>query len=441
MSRLPFFVKPDEQPTRPIPILRVVGFPPDSPEADLLADAFSGSVRQFYTQQARNYALGVAAQSNKAVDRGDHQIRYQASNGTEIVTLKVHPKRARELLSKKPKRFWDWALVDIVVPDARGVVVNAAGYLQGYDATTLKGVGAAGGSILYEGYESFAEATEADTPRVELPAFNIAELQGSADAEVCKGTIKIDLRGARGMPAVVVDLYAEVERFSCPRALLTGWEQAGVGGEETIIVASTEIVYVAATFTADREAFFDGQIAARGQSFTYATWDYDYFPITYGPHGIVTLEERYRPIETFVSDIGDPGPSDGDIFLEEFEVRQRRYVEDPVYECVGPQSYPCEIRALLLQGTPDWSYTYRFEAPTALNVSGFNTGGLDYYQWEVSDEERPSFPLIGEHVIAEAGLWKSEPPELFYGLPYFGRLTIDLVGGGASFAPGPPVVL
>lgn len=83
----------------------------------MLADVFAGSVGQFYTQQARNYALGAVPQMAKTVDRGDHQIRYVANQGQETVTLKVHPKRAQELLEKKQGHL-DWALIEINVPNA-----------------------------------------------------------------------------------------------------------------------------------------------------------------------------------------------------------------------------------------------------------------------------------------------------------------------------------
>lgn len=103
----------------------MAGFPPDAPETQLLVDHFSGSTKQFYLGQSRLHALGNTMQTNKRVDRGDHQLEYLEQFGTEIITLHVHPEKAKEIIQRgKAFEFLDIRVQQGPEADEAGVAFN-----------------------------------------------------------------------------------------------------------------------------------------------------------------------------------------------------------------------------------------------------------------------------------------------------------------------------
>ena len=200
-----------------MPVFRVHGYPPDAPETFLLLEAFSGSVKQFYLGQARNYSLAAGQQWAKSVDRGDHQIRYVASGGTEIVTLKVHPERARRILTGD-EAWWDSALVEITIPSTNEVLGLYAAFMTApvLEVITVdsylpvKGVA----RDLY-GWDAWGAAHRPDLI-VAYPDPDGAPDYYEADRYTQTASLRVDLRPFRGFTTIAIELWGMVTPSSVP---------------------------------------------------------------------------------------------------------------------------------------------------------------------------------------------------------------------------------
>lgn len=197
-----------------MPVFRVAGYPPDAPETQILMEAFAGSVKQFYSGQARNYALSSGEQWRKMVDRGDHQILYQASHGTEIVTLRVHPKRAAGLLTPGDG-WWDSALVEISIP----ATLDVAGFFSAFVVAPLLEEITPDSELPVKGvakdYANWVSEGAAHQPDliVAYPdyAFVVSpqpESRGAVSNQTA--SLRIDLRPFRGLTNIDIELWGAV---------------------------------------------------------------------------------------------------------------------------------------------------------------------------------------------------------------------------------------
>lgn len=93
----------------------------------LIADSFSGIVKQFYLQQAQKHAAGIVDQSAGRRDTNDYRLRYTNVQGRELVTLEVAA-HVVEQLQEQPFIPWDWLLIDMTIP-AFSYIYEAFGLL------------------------------------------------------------------------------------------------------------------------------------------------------------------------------------------------------------------------------------------------------------------------------------------------------------------------
>ncbi len=236
MSRIPF--RPGEDISRLLPILRVEGFEPGSPEAATLANHFAGSLRQFYHGQARLAEASGLMQWAKSADRGDHQLRYVSQFGSETVTLRVHPKVVGEVLKKVEEELpWDWAVVDFEVPliecyYSDFAEVRLIGAISGFyircqqvpferDLASGTELGGAGYSIAWlwsgEGIHGllpngFPDNTGRPMVSIENPvtAYDDVPVNPGFGANIDKKSVRIDLRAFPNVPELTFEVYANL---------------------------------------------------------------------------------------------------------------------------------------------------------------------------------------------------------------------------------------
>jgi hypothetical protein len=107
-----FSTRTYQQPTK----LVIRGVPPDTPLYHIALRAFSGRLKQFHAKQQRAYSLSENQIHKGRVDWGAARATYTNIHGQEILELEVDVSVLAKMQSTI-QDFWDYALIEIYVPD------------------------------------------------------------------------------------------------------------------------------------------------------------------------------------------------------------------------------------------------------------------------------------------------------------------------------------
>ncbi len=188
------------QATRAPPIVRVHGV--EAEVGQLLLNHFAGRIGQFHMAQAQKYALGTAVIQKGMLDHPDVKMRYTNQYGTEIITVDVHPQVIEELV-KKPPVFWDFALIEIVVAEAEYVALQGWAYLT----TPLEAEILPASELPFAGVAVDIDQWPVVDRMINSPNPDDVVFERTGEGEWVASFL-VDLRPARGMSAVIVDLHA-----------------------------------------------------------------------------------------------------------------------------------------------------------------------------------------------------------------------------------------
>lgn len=198
-SRLP--PEPGETPTKVV----VQGTKPGSPEARIIVARYQGEITHFHAKARQNRLAGEQSTQfmHQRMTNGG-RMRYASINGQEVLTIEVPIPEIAEVtqLVPPPSSWWDFALVDLLVPDIPKTNAKLSAYVRPPLAddrgVTLEDMG---GQVFAPG--AVVEFGSAARPIV-------AEFVASADQTA---SLRVDLRPYRGRTQLDVELYGYLEVF------------------------------------------------------------------------------------------------------------------------------------------------------------------------------------------------------------------------------------
>jgi hypothetical protein len=201
------------------PVLRVAGFPAGSPEAQLLADAHSGELKNFYLGQSRNHALGTVEYTSKTIERDGVRYQYTNQSGQEIVTMEVHPKKAEQILKLEPVSPWGWCLLEIRVPLA-GSATHARFRAQ-RKVPAPREAGVINEALVEDTVPPPGNADGLTPPVTKYPE-GLDALVDVREGNSQSSTLYVDLRRFSGGP-VAIDIFGYLDVTSHTEEVLAGY--------------------------------------------------------------------------------------------------------------------------------------------------------------------------------------------------------------------------
>jgi hypothetical protein len=216
------------QATRSPVKVRFDGVPAGSELARLLYHALQGPINRFYWKAAQAYALSPTDQSGLHQTTNDWSIRYLNNQGHETLIIKVAADVVEGVI-KQLKRYWDYAIIEVRVPNIQSVAEFAAFIrsprMQEILPTSvmpLKGV--AKDDCWWEANPSHLHLTPDRTiayPDFKFPNPAVPPLATNSTTDGT-GSLRIDLRPFRGLTTVIVDLYAHIGPVVVSQQVVTG---------------------------------------------------------------------------------------------------------------------------------------------------------------------------------------------------------------------------
>lgn len=431
-----------QQPTK----LIIRGVQPDTPEWRMLAETYGGRLQAFHAKAQQGYALSINPISKIRCNLGEGATAtYTNLQGQEILELVVDNK-VLEGLGKPVEDYWDFALIELFVPstyDAPASNLLSAAHLtcpieeKLTAASVWPAEGLAVTSLTRVTPDRMLNTAEHDDyVRTATPA---------SDSEAY-ASFTVDLRPARGLSAVTVDLhsYLGVSTLLPVSAIWTDGSQdstdpapGSVSGYtvrvhdqqwELPFLGPGDILNYRKGFNdyAGPVSFVDNIAAPGHPVFTpdprtpHAT-DVLVMPTTHFDFGLqlwvfdVNGSPFYsQPMGTSYGGIPDPDPGP---WYRHWYVSTAS--DATIY--TGPSPVPGEVQLTLFKGVPDFS------------VSNY----INYYRWDYTR----IFPLRAGHmtIAPHVDIPAQGPPDdisiqNIYGIPKLGTVVIMLrIDLGASW--------
>lgn len=191
-----------QQPTK----LVIHNVPPETPLYHAVAQLFAGHLKGFHAKAQQQYALSLNPVHKVRWNWGDARATYMNIHGQETIELEVGAALLEEISKKVQVDYWDFALIELVVPEIadKGVFATWA-----FLTTPIEREIRPGDVEPFPGVASTRVSRTDDTiinaPWKDSPLGNVSPETGGAVA-----SFAVDLRPARGLSAVTVDLHAYI---------------------------------------------------------------------------------------------------------------------------------------------------------------------------------------------------------------------------------------
>ena len=392
--------------------LVIKGVEPGTPLAGAVADHFGGRLKQFHVKQQQNYALSPTAIHRSHIEWKGGRATYTNQGGQEYLTLEVDPQLLRELYVKTD--VWDYALIELFVPNT----YNAAQLYCYAQIITPRETILTTVSVLP--WNGIASVTDDHIPldRLINAATNGLLVRTATDAVIeAYASFIVDLRPARGLSVVTVDLYpwlyAGDERLP---GLVIEW---GVGAFLPSNSPTTAFNPYPPTSTAtDYPSYAASYLPS--YSFNRSTMHWEWGA---GAQYVVSVD---RPSGGFATYALTPNSSTSGnyqgVYLWGLHTQANG---DPGY--VGPKPTPSEVQVTVFKGVPPFEVTQYI-----------NPAATPYCRWTFRDvyPRRPGHQTPGKNVLVP--VYTNTDPATrstrlidFYGTPRAGTVTINLSTGGA----------
>lgn len=416
-------------------VVRFYGIDPKNVEdADALQDR-AGEINRFVTACRQDYALSDTTQLKRKRQIRDGEVRYLNQGGNELVEVRIELPKHRG--AEKRKRVWDWAVINIVAPDAVLMSMSVIAYLIPPPAEVPPGV-AADNYNLVDASDGIALA------------YPVAEDATHDDPDTSQriSSLRVDLRRFRGWSAVGIDLYGTVVSLDYP---VIPWryrrvETSSVDGQTTL----GDAVYVSGsptTFSPDASTFYamvDGIEDAdlnsdtttvlvgdaplvpdmAGFGFPDLKKEYEYDPVS----GLMTKKIEHQTLAcdpgTGLPPVGSYVIGDTYTFIDFHNTQTFDIVLDTTLGPAPPITRDCDVRVAMWIGTPEWSVTTQPDPGD----------GFIPARWDDRYPDRDNGIDVGQ-VTMDGTVTPPTDAGNHYGLPYLGRVTIDLEHGAATFKP------
>lgn len=405
--------------------LRVEGFELGSPEAQVLANHFAGSLRQFYNQQSQNHRASGLAQWAHTVDRGDHQMRYVGQGAIETMTLQVHQQVA-EGLTKQTKTSipWDFAIIDFTFDgvvqqrhvsgrpwsDPVDTPVNigpAAFYAQcvsprvdpNPDPTYeyefgAADIGGANRTFSAEGLQTNPFDTTNARPMVDWATFPVETNSGSGTRTGV--SLKLDVRLLQIHKTVVFDVYGSTARF-----------------QDDALYVYTETRSGAVFDHATGYLYDDGTTSVAQVYYYHPGLEAEFVALYPIPDG-------YTP-ESYAAFLGGSA-----------EVLTLDFYEETLVPVDTPTNSLELAGVLVRKSEKSWNDDWAWEAVRFETPDGFRQDL--WYQVGI----RPRFDVKDLGAVTIGGytpLQDDVPGQWRYGSPKLGQVIVDVEHGALSFKP------
>lgn len=228
------------------PKLVVEGVRTGTPLYRVVAAHFAGQMKSFHTKAQQLYALSPLEVMKFRRDFGNGaRAVYANIHGQEILTLEVDH-RVLDHLNEVAEGFWDYALIEIYVPD-----MHHAGSLRAYAHLTSPVEQRLTSADVWPVDGVAANLLTKSTPDRIINASESDDfVRSAAGGAENYASFTVDLRPARGLSVVTVDLHAlvTVSNTYPPPA----WLQTGAGDSTTPVP-----VHNPAAYTVRMEQDFD----------------------------------------------------------------------------------------------------------------------------------------------------------------------------------------
>lgn len=465
------------------PVKVVVHGAGDNPELhNAVVSEYTGHLNHFYRHQSQQHVIGDKPSSRGHRVLPDAHLIYTNTQGIETLEIKVHPQKLAHL--KLDQGHWDWARIDIRIPDMHGftyagmaVMVKPFAAPIGTDSvspfagTAVDMTPAWGDDGAANPYIAYSNITDnIVTVTVPTPTTGVSSL-------------RVDLRQVPVDMVLEVDLYgmiAEADYFEPTIYLLDygiahqshtevvttrhSWQEL-VGGTldpphaPPYDLIDPDSLYIPLTaFTANwRGEVYAQQYTLPGPTpLQFATIGTRGIELTsagnYGfqTNGSYTSALDYSPERLAPPAGGDPGDTyEFDRFYTvNFDVHTD-YQYIPLYALRfndGPITRTCDLTAVFYKGMVRWMSTLQM-APGVSHPSpypsqptlGYDLGSLQFTQWEDAHiyPQRPIGVTFGQVTITKEAT--SAPYTLagHYSYPYLGRVSVNRKHGTASFTNAP----
>lgn len=213
------------QTTRSPVKVRFDGVPAGSELARLLYNSLKGPINRFYQKAAQAYALGVTDQAGLHQTTADWSIRYLNNQGDETLIIKVAADVVHEI-SESLKRYWDYAIIEVRVPNAQSAGEFAAfirsprmQVINPGDAMPIKGVAK---DDFWWDLGPHPNLTPDRTVAYPDANFFLRPPIDTISTTEIVGSLRVDLRPFRGLTSVIIDLYATFDPVIDYQTVVTG---------------------------------------------------------------------------------------------------------------------------------------------------------------------------------------------------------------------------
>lgn len=434
-----------------VPIrVRVRGAEPGSPEYARLVAQHQGVLSQFIMKQRHAYSLSTIPIQQGRIDRDGVTMTYQNQNGLEIATLEVRPTtQGGAQLIKAPAKPWDWALLQVEVPNAWSADMAAGGFSARRIVPTPTEP-----SLRFEGWayndgvEGDDDITYMDDGRSQPvlawapyssanpPFLAPVEIKAGASGDTQVVSMKIDLTQFSSASAVVADIYGYLGA-----KLMTVITQYHVSYATPIVNSSIPTTVGSTVFNSITGQYTPSLSTFWPYEFPSPTWAITApgFPTSvavsampavipapsYNTNYVIdelTLHNPSGLMETITGHImdlvftGNPGPNQFAYSVVITETVRTYLITTSTGSAPGYAERDVSLRGNGGFGTPDWQYS-RTQVPGE---------GWSASRWEWG----ASYPTpIPTSLLRDGVRVTSDDPQLL------GRLTVDPKLHSISFKP------
>lgn len=422
-------------------VVRYHGVDTQTVEGAALVAARAGEVNRFVAKGRQAYSLSGRTHLTVRGQITDGDARYTNQFGNEIVDVRVNTPKPSEN-PVKIKKYWDWAVINIVVPDAEQVSMSGVAFLIPQPSIVPPGVAA-----------DHIEDVEADDGVALAYPLSENATQDDPDTSTRISSLRLDLRKFRGWSAVGIDLYGAVVSTDYPeipyryrRVQTSNVDTKNLLGSALYVHSDSEVVPgdqwdpnaytfydmtggtygVLVDLNVDLSSVLvaDAPLTPNLTSFGYDQFKQEY--IYDAASGLVTTWTNHNVYFGVPEGGVNPPWNVG----ETYEVHDYRNVQtfDIVLDTVPGEPDPitrdCEVRVSMFVSTPHWSVTSQPDPGD----------GFIPARWDDRITGRSAGVVVGT-VTMTGDITSPVDIEHHYGRPYLGRVTIDLEYGGAGFKP------